>query len=1253
MKVTITIDGKQVSAESGSTVYEVCWDQGINLPAACRHPLMSPCMDQTALSSVDIQGRGVLSATTTCVQDGMVVGIDTPQAADARKTALTDMLAHHQGDCVAPCSEACPAHIDIQGYLALIAKGRPTEAMELIRETNPLPSVIGRICPRPCEAACRRSLVDQPLAICWLKRYAGDKELLDGKRPLPPMAKKNGRKVAIIGSGPAGLSAAFFLRRMGYEPTIYETLPQPGGMLRYGIPEYRLPKAVLDKEIESITDMGVTLECNKKFGEDITFDSLKENGCESVLLAVGAHKSYAMGLDGENNLKGVHLGIEFLREMGLGNEIPMGAKVAIVGGGNTAMDAARTARRLGAGQVTVLYRRSRQEMPASAHEIKEAEEEGVKFEFLAAPVKLNGDSGKLTGVSCIRMQLGEPDQSGRRRPTPVDGSEFDMELDTLICAIGQCPELEFLKTDCKCLEGKGEFCIGRGNCFTVDPETMATNMPGVFAAGDAQRGPATGVWAVSDGRRAALAMDQFLTTGEIKAIEDTAPQFTFRRAAALDQVDKSEYAHIAKQNIIPMPGLKPDERKDNFNEVENGYSDEQAMKEAARCLECGCASAGDCVLRDLATKLEIEQPEKAADFKFIAPNRLNAYIERDANKCIGCGQCDTACREIMHICALAKAGADEPAPYRHAEDVCAYCGQCAEVCPTGAITFRGSVRPEKSVTTVCPHCDVGCILDVGVRGGFITAATGGVNGPANRGAACVQGRFGMNFANNPHRITTPMIRKNGELKPASWNKALGLIAEKLSAYKGRFGIIASPYATNEDNFIAQQFARQVMGVNNIDSQTNATRAMNEALREAFGTAAAEAPLYELSTEDCILAVDTDTTEENPVAALHIKDAARRGARLIVAHPRNIDLCKFAAIWLRHKPGTESTLLLGMARYIIDNDLADKEFIAQYTTGFEEFKKSLEPLDMETVERVTGVPRERIIQAAEIYAGSHSASSIFSTALSRYSHGQDNVRALANLSLVSGHPGRPDGGLLPLRGAVNAQGAWDMGAAPNLLPGGVVITEKQGLTTEQMLNSASVPAVFIMGGRPDGQNPANPGLLQDKEFSVVMDTVLNDTARAADIVLPAAAFTEINGTVTSAERRVQIVRPVTPAPGAARPIWQAICQIATAMSAQDFTFKTASQVFDHIAASTAPYAGISHKRLEHNAMQWPCSQTGVSCTEELFDKGFLTENKRALFASLAPGRPEPSSVSGDQLVSSLTFLTSSKDAMRNSQPAYRA
>ena len=401
------------------------------------------------------------------------------------------------------CQAACPVNLDIRGYIGLIADGRFDEALALIRERLPFPGVIGRICPHPCEQKCNRGDQDKPLSIRVLKRFVADYELQEqGELKVPPKAAEREEKVAVVGAGPAGLTCAHDLALLGYGVVVFEASSVPGGMLALGIPDYRLPREILEKEIDVVRALGVEIKTDSPVGKGLSIDDLFSKGFKAVFVGVGAHQSQKLGIPGEDT-KGVVHGVDFLRDLNLGREVWVGKNIGIIGGGNVAMDAARSSLRLGAKKVSILYRRTRQEMPASDDEIEAAEAEGIEIQYLVAPVEVLSGSGKVKGLKCNRMELGEPDASGRRRPVPIKGSEFDMELDMIIPAIGQATELSFLG------ENSGIETTKRGT-LAADTETLATSRPGVFAGGDAVSGPAMAIEAVAAGKRAAASIDNYL-----------------------------------------------------------------------------------------------------------------------------------------------------------------------------------------------------------------------------------------------------------------------------------------------------------------------------------------------------------------------------------------------------------------------------------------------------------------------------------------------------------------------------------------------------------------------------------------------------------------------------------------------------------------------------------------------------------------------------------------------------------------------
>jgi NADPH-dependent glutamate synthase beta subunit-like oxidoreductase len=481
----------------------------------------------------------------------------------------------HRG--LAPCKAACPAGIDVPGYVGLIAEGKYTEALKLIKENNPLPVVCGRVCYHPCENVCSRGQTDECIAIDNLKRFVAELDL-KGTPALPEKKPAKGKRVAVIGAGPAGLTAGYYLAIEGYEVTIFEAMAEPGGWLRYGVPEYRLPRNLLDAEIDTIRKLGVDIRTGVRLGEHITVDGLQKVGFDAVFVAVGTQQSMKMGIPGET-LGCVYAGGDFLRAFNCGEKLELGDKVAVIGGGNVAMDAARTALRMGAKEVHLLYRRSREEMPANAEEVREAEEEGVQFHFLTAPVAAVGN-GKVDKLRCLRMELGEPDASGRRRPVPVKGSEYDLPMNAVISAIGLSADLEFLNREPETVKP----AVSTWGTLNADPITFATSVPGVFTGGDVLTGAATVIQAIAAGKEVAISIDRFLRGVDMAE----------GRIRETDTCDAPP-TKPAKAKRMQLQHVPATERKTNFDEVTKGFTEEQALEEAKRCLRCGvCADCFRC-----------------------------------------------------------------------------------------------------------------------------------------------------------------------------------------------------------------------------------------------------------------------------------------------------------------------------------------------------------------------------------------------------------------------------------------------------------------------------------------------------------------------------------------------------------------------------------------------------------------------------------------------------------------------------------
>ncbi|HEX8026499.1 MAG TPA: FAD-dependent oxidoreductase, partial [Candidatus Limnocylindrales bacterium] len=500
-RIRIEVDGRVVEGFEGQTILEVCRDNGIEIPTLCYEPKL-PGFGACRMCVVDVEGEEhpPISCSRSA-ENGMVVATQTEEIRRLRRTNLELIFSDHNAYCLPPCQNKCPSHIDIPGFLKANAEGNFRESARIFKRTIPFPSVLGRVCPAPCEEHCRRDEVDEAIAIRDSHRYAGDmviKSMLDEGQdpPLPfEMQPKTGRRVAVIGSGPAGMAAAFYLLMNGHDVTVFERDPAPGGMLRYGIPQYRLPKVeVLEAEYESVTRLGGRIVCNQGLGRDFTLDDLQFQGFDSVLIAIGCYDTNKLGVPGEDAAE-VLDGLEYLRTATLGLEYPghKGKRVVVVGGGFTSMDCSRTSVRQGASEVTLVYRRDMKDMPA-ANEVHEAIEEGVTAIFQAGPTRVITDAkGNVTGIEFIRMRPGAPDASGRRRPEPAAGTEFTIPCDRVLLAIGQGPELDWIGP------GSAGPKATKNRRLQADAVTFETGRPGVFATGDVRVGAATVVQAIAEG----------------------------------------------------------------------------------------------------------------------------------------------------------------------------------------------------------------------------------------------------------------------------------------------------------------------------------------------------------------------------------------------------------------------------------------------------------------------------------------------------------------------------------------------------------------------------------------------------------------------------------------------------------------------------------------------------------------------------------------------------------------------------------
>ncbi len=640
-----------------------------------------------------------------------------------------------------------------------------------------------------------------------------------------------------------------------------------------------------------------------------------------------------------------------------------------------------------------------------------------------------------------------------------------------------------------------------------------------------------------------------------------------------------------------------------------------------------CEQAGACDLQTYAYLLNVKDSEYRGESVWPDAVQDGPALTYDKSKCILCGRCVEVCQNVQVTGAVDFMGrgfetrVGLPPPMTREQSVCVECGNCIDVCPTGALSYAGAQGAGRQwelerVTTVCPYCGCGCLLEISTRDGSIVDIRGRPGQGPTRGLLCVKGRFGFDFIGHEDRLKQPLIRKRGRLTPASWEEALDFIASRLSDTREKHGAdaiggLASAKCTNEENYLMQKLVRSVIGTNNIDHCARLCHASTVAgLARAFGSGAMTNSIDDLAQADVIFVIGSNTTECHPVIGAVIKRAVRSGrTRLIVADPRTIELTEMAEVHLRQRPGTDVALINALAHVVLEEGLADEEFIRERTEGFEGFRRAVAANTPDFAQRITGVPAEAIAEAARLYASAQAASIIYSMGITQHTTGTDNVLALANLAMLTGNVGKPGAGVNPLRGQNNVQGACDMGALPDVYPGyqrvadeaarakfeqtwGVSLPTSPGLTVVEMIEAAAegkLKALYIMGENPMLSDPdvnhVEEGL-RNLEFLAVQDIFLTETAHLADVVLPAAAFAEKEGTFTNTERRVQRVRQALDPPGEARPDWSILCDLAARMG-YEMSYTGPAAIQDEIASVTSIYGGITYDRLGVESLQWPC------------------------------------------------------------------
>lgn len=1133
--IRLRFDGREVTGFQGQSILDIARANDIDIPTLC-HDDRVERYGSCGLCVVEAEGNPkLLRSCSTIAADGMIIRTNTERIAMNRKSALELLLSDHTGDCRPPCTLACPAQTDCQGYVGLIANGAYNEAYALIKDKIPLPASIGRVCPHPCEEACRRKLVEEPISIAALKQFASDIQHARGGIHNAAIQASTGKKVAIIGGGPGGLTAAYFLRSQGHDVTIYEAMPYMGGMLRYGIPEYRLPKKILQEEIDAIKQMGVHFNNNIRIGRDITLDNLQKD-FDAVVIAIGAWSNTGLGCPGEQ-LDGVHGGIEFLWNIsGISREL-LRKRVAIVGGGNTAMDACRTAVRSGASVVYNIYRRTRNEMPAEETEIVEAEEEGVVFKNLTNPIEILGENGKVKSVCLQIMELGEPDASGRRRPVPVPGLEESIEVDIVIVAVGQKPDTL----------GFDEINQSKWSTIVADEHTFRTSMEGVFAVGDAtNHGADIAITAIGEAKRAAEMVDKYLC-GESLVYEEP---FLVKSEKTAD-----DFAGREKLARAKMPHRRVNDRKKDFLEVNFGLSEEEAKREASRCLECGCMDYFECKLVGYADKYRVQSEKYSGKVHQRAHEDNHPYIRRNPDKCILCGLCVRICEEVSGATAIGfmERGFEtviQPAFDADLRDTdCISCGQCVNVCPTGALTETLMVAKqvplrEKLTETVCAFCSIGCKVRLASNGDLLLRS---LPSTEKGSLICMKGSFGFGSIGKAERITVPLIRTETGMEETTFEEAVACVNNSLRSLQSRFGndcvaVAISDRYTNEEVFLIKEYAEKALKTNKVFSfgQTDS------GLADVLGYDASTATLDELEDADLIVVMAPDSDIHRSVVAMKIRRAVRNGAKLMLL-PSKMDL--------------GGNLLDDMASLRIDMgaELASMEQIIKVLldSGYGEGMEGRDELHAS----LAGITvNEEVRVAADLIMRAKKAVFIFKkNAISTQA-----ARLVADIAVLSGHAGNPDGGVIQLLPGANSQGLINLGIG-------------SGEDYLRTIAEGGIRGLIIFGEEIDGLH------LGAIDFMAVQDLHMTETARQANVVLPASSFAETEGSFTASDNKTRELKQAV-ASGVA---WDNITQIK-ALAAH--------------AGVPLPYQSVADIRLamgrfgtpDHNGVRLAAIKKGALC-----------------------------------------------------------
>lgn len=1136
--VTIILNGKKLQVPKENTILKICQSEGIDIPHLCHDDKLKP-FSSCFLCVVEIKGYPTHQpACSTIVQDDMEIVTDSPAIRQSRKTALELLLSRHYADCLAPCQLSCPAGVDVQGYLSFIEKGLYQEALKLIKETNPLPAVCGRVCVRPCELNCRRNLTEDqtPVGIDYLKRFVADYDLNSIRPYLPQKADPNGKKIAIIGSGPAGLSAAYYLQIKGFQADIYEAEPLTGGWLRYGIPEYRLPKDILDKEIATIMALGVRIFTEKSLGNNLSYENIHKN-YEASFIAIGAQLGDLLGIE-EQPAPNLQSGIDFLKEHAqyCQNNDLSGKQVVVIGGGNTAMDCCRTAQRFNAEKVTILYRRTEADMPANPIEIHESKAEGVQYLFLACPQKIIYDNnGYVKALQCIKMKAEKTAQMKRSKITPIEGSEFEIKTDLILAATGQNVEKEIIQHINHFYQTEA-LKSNPWNNIEVNPETQQTSCPEIFAAGDAVTGPSNIIEAIAGGKRAAEAIEHFLNP---KTSTVTHKPFISKKENFEPQTITDYFQKFETQARYEMP-VRSIEDRHNFKEVELGYSQISAVqKEAERCLECGCNAFYNCKLQKYATLYGASQTAYMGSYKKQDINFQHQDIEIDPNKCILCGLCVRICEEYAgnHALKFMKRGSQTYiAPNIEGNlnnSYCDSCGLCIDICPTGALRINNKHKtlslPYHSKIGIDPFGSEGFEVEFQMYRNEVIGThsqKGFVNqfGLINRDI-----KFNYEIFNRTDRILQPLLKDKKGYIPISYEEAIHKIKSEISKVKASENAIwASAEHTNEILYAIQRWTRAGVKTNAISSfqYMGKGHIFNLDKNDIV-------PLHELANSKKIYILESELSKEHPVI------------NHIIQHYRNTDKIPVCLITTQHHSPysrkTDQTITISNSHYFIKmlnyHLIKNHQQFGIFTQGlalhYSEYIQNLQKENELALMTQAGITDMNIIE--------NMINDLIKIPETVFITTEKNIDAacfkeLKNLMLLTEKQGKTGSGIISLKPSCNSQGLFDMGITPKFGPGfrtfsedylkllkdtwQIDILEHEVVSVGHSLLSNGFKNGFIFGENPIKTHSKYTNALKNLNFLCVQSCFLNETTAIADLILPSNFAIEIGGSFSSSFKVAQ-------------------------------------------------------------------------------------------------------------------------------------